>query len=202
MIGDVQCWLLKPLPWGHLDCGRYKNQKVKVRCIISKRILYLVVRMPKNNVIGGRLILEHFPEQLNVSGKNKPSIFCMWEKRRKQLAFLWRCSCAGWWKAKLERLGLRDRLAARPPAARLWWWRGPYGPRGPRMDILLNLLDHHPPFSIHSTPDQRWECALCARTFNPVMEFLGSRPIRHTTRTCVCSFAPASTHRQINDFQC
>ena len=51
--------------------------------------------------------------------------------------------------------------------------------------------------------DQRWECALCivrARTFNPVMEFLGSRPIRHTTRTCVCSFAPASTHRQIDDF--
>ena len=43
-------------------------------------------------------------------------------------------------------------------------------------------------------------CALCARTFNPVMEFLGSRPIRHTTRTCVCSFAPASTHRQIDDF--
>ena len=159
--------------------------------------------MPKNNVIGGRLIFEHFPERLNFSGKKKPSIFCMWEKRRKQLAFLWRCSCAGWWKAKLERLELRDRLAARPPAARLWWWRGPYGPRGPRMDILLNLLDHHPPFSIHSTPDQRWECALCivrARTFNPVMEFLGSRPIRHTTRTCVCSFAPAGTHRQINDF--
>ena len=43
-------------------------------------------------------------------------------------------------------------------------------------------------------------CALCAWTFNPVMEFLGSRPIRHTSRTCVCSFAPASTHRQINYF--
>ena len=159
--------------------------------------------MHKNNVIGGRLILEHFPEQLNFSGKNKPSIFCMWEKRRKQLAFLWRCSCAGWWKAKLERLGLRDRFAARPPAARLWWWRGPYGPRGPRMDILLNLLDHHPPFSIHSTQPEVGmclHCAMCARTFNPVMEFLGSRPIRHTTRTCVCSFAPASTHRQIDDF--
>ena len=77
MIGDVQCWLLKPLPWGHLGFGRCKNQKVKVRCIISKRILYLVVRMPKNNVIGGRLIFEHFPERLNFSGKKKPSIFCM-----------------------------------------------------------------------------------------------------------------------------
>ena len=76
MIGDVQCWLLKPLPWGHLDCGRYKNQKVKVRC----RILYPVVRMPKNNVIGGQLILEHFPEQLNFSGKNKPPFFAC-EKR-------------------------------------------------------------------------------------------------------------------------
>ena len=34
MIGDVQCWLLKPLPWGHLDFGRCKNQKVKVRCMM------------------------------------------------------------------------------------------------------------------------------------------------------------------------
>ena len=80
MIGDVQCWLLKPLPWGHLDFGRCKNQKVKVRCIISKRSLYLVARMQKNNVIGGRLILEHFPEQLNFSGKNKPPFFAC-EKR-------------------------------------------------------------------------------------------------------------------------
>ena len=89
MIGDVRCWLLKPLPWSHLDLGRYENQKVKVRCIISKRSLYLVARMHKNNVIGCRLIVEHFPEQLNFSGKNKPSIFCMWEKRRKQLNKNW-----------------------------------------------------------------------------------------------------------------
>ena len=43
-------------------------------------------------------------------------------------------------------------------------------------------------------------CALRARTFNHVMEFLDSQPNRHTTRICVCSFAPASTHRQIDDF--
>ena len=36
--------------------------------------------MHKNNVIGGRLILEHFPEQLNFSGKNKPPFFAC-EKR-------------------------------------------------------------------------------------------------------------------------
>ena len=178
MIGDVRCWLLKPLPWSHLDLGRYENQKVKVRCIISKRSLYLVARMHKNNVIGCRLIVEHFPEQLNFSGKNKPSIFCMWEKRRKQLNKNWRCSCEG------------------------WWWRGPSGPRGPRMDILLNLLDHYPTFSIHSTQARGGtkHCALRARTFNHVMEFLDSQPNRHTTRICVCSFAPASPHRQIDDF--
>ena len=142
--------------------------------------------MPKNNVIGGWLILEHFSEQLNFSGKKKPSIFCMWEKRRKQLAFLWRCSCAGWWKAKLERLGLRDRLAARPPAARLWWWRGPYGPRGPRMDILLNLLDHHPPFSIHST-QTRGGNVHCARadiqSRNGIPRFATNSP--HNAHLCV-----------------
>ena len=73
---------------------------------------------------------------------------------------------------------------------------------GQSLDILLNLLDHYPTFSIHSTQARGGtkHCALRARTFNPVMEFLGSRPIRHTTRTCVCSFAPASTHRQIDDF--
>ena len=36
--------------------------------------------MPKNNVIGCQLILEHFPEQLNFSGKNKPPFFAC-EKR-------------------------------------------------------------------------------------------------------------------------
>ena len=164
MIGDVRCWLLKPLPWSHLDLGRYENQKVKVRCIISKRSLYLVARMHKNNVIGCRLIVEHFPEQLNFSGKNKPSIFCMWEKRRKQLNKNWRCSCAG------------------------WWWRGPSGPRGPRMDILLNLLDHYPTFFNPLYTGQRWEYALCIaradiQSRNGIPRFATNSP--HNAHLCV-----------------